>query len=177
MAENVIVGVYDSQAEAQAARARLIERGIPGERIRIAQRTHNSSEHAERRGDERDIDEPVPEDRGVSRFISRMFSGALMDDSDAEKYSQAMQGGRCVVAVQARDDHESKAAATILAGASTRTYALPNAPSGWREATAGDRPSIGDYVDRDPARPEGLIEDAAGLSADADRARQKSRVR
>ena len=176
MAGTVIVGVYDSQADAQAARARLIERGIPEERIQIAERTGDAPERADRRDDERDVDEPLPEDRGVSGFISRMFSGALMEDTDVEKYSHAMQSGRCVIAVQTRDDDESKAATTIFTGASIRTYSLPNAPSGWREAPAGARPSIGDYVDRDPARPEGLIEDAAGLSAAADRALRKPRA-
>ncbi|HSD00074.1 MAG TPA: hypothetical protein VLI21_14300, partial [Casimicrobiaceae bacterium] len=95
-----------------------------------------------------------------------MFSGALMDDTDVDANARSMQGGRFVIAVQTDDDDESNAAATIFKGASIRTYALPNAPSGWREARVGARPSIGDYVDRDPARPEGLIEDAAGLSAD-----------
>jgi hypothetical protein len=176
MAGTVIVGVYDSRTDAQAARARLIEHGIPEERIQIAQRTDDASERAQQRGEQRNVDEPLPEDRGVSGFISRMFSGALMEDTDIEKYSHAMRSGRCVVAVQTRDDDETNAATTIFTGASIRTYSLPNAPSGWREAPAGARPSIGDYVDRDPARPEGLMEDAAGLSADADRALRKPRA-
>jgi hypothetical protein len=58
-----------------------------------------------------------------------------------------------------------------------RNYSLPNAPTAWRRATAGDPPSIGDYTDHDPARSEGLIEDAAGLSADADRDRARARRR
>ncbi len=176
MAGTVVVGVYESQADAQAARARLVERGIPDERIRIAQRTDDASEHPQRRPEKRDIDEPVSEDRGISGFISRMFSGAHMDDTDVEADSRAMERGRFVIAVQTEDDDESKAATTIFTGASIRTYSLPNAPSGWRDARSGARPSIGDYADGDPARPEGLIEDAAGLSVDADRALRKPRT-
>ena len=177
MAGTVIVGVYESQEDARGARARLIERGIPDERIRIAQRTDDASEHAQRRPEERVGNAPLPEDRGLSGFIARMFSGALMDDTDVDADSRPIEGSHFVIAVQTKDDHESKAAATIFTGATIRTYSLPNAPSGWREARSGARPSIGDSMDRDPARPEGLIEDAAGLSADADRALRKPRTR
>jgi hypothetical protein len=104
-----------------------------------------------------------------------MFSGALMDDTHVDADSRSLQRSHFVIAVQTKDDDESNAATTIFTGASIRTYSLPNAPSGWREARGGARPSIGDYVDRDPARPQGLIEDAAGLSANADRALRKPR--
>jgi len=177
MAGTVIVGLYESLADAEAARARLVEGGIPDERIRIAQRTDEASEHAHRHPEERDSNARHPEDRGLSGFISRMFSGALMDDTDVDADSRSMQGGRFVIAVQTKDDDESKAATTIFTGSSIRTYSLPNAPSGWREARSGGaRPSIGHYTDTDPARPKGLIEDAAGLSANADRALRKRRT-
>jgi len=153
MAGSVIVGVYETRGDAEAARARLIERGIPGERINIEQQSAGS-DVAKRGNDERDVDEPLPEDRGISGFISRMFSGALMDDAEIEKYSQDVQAGRCVIVVQTADERESTSATTIFTGASVRTYSLPNAPTAWRESTAGDPPSIGDYVDRDPALPE-----------------------
>jgi len=177
MAGTVIVGVYQTRADAEAARVRLIERGIREERIHIEQQTSDSADDTKHAHDERDVDEPLPEDRGISGFISRMFSGALMDDAEIEKYAQDVQAGRCVIVVQTADERESAAATTTFTGASVRTYSLTNAQTAWRESTAGDPPSIGDYVDHDPARPEGLIEDAEGLSVDADRALRTPRSR
>jgi len=64
MAGTVIVGVYETRGDAEAARARLIERGIPGERIHIEQQT-NDSDVTKRASHQRDVDEPLPEDRGI----------------------------------------------------------------------------------------------------------------
>jgi hypothetical protein len=69
--------------------------------------------------------------------------------------------------VRAEAHTQSQAATTVLARSGPRIYSLPNAPSAWSEATAGDPASIGG-VDHDPARPEGLLEDAEGLSAQGD---------
>lgn len=49
-----------------------------------------------------------------------------------------------------------------------RIYPLPNSPTGWGEATQGEKSSIGDIMN-DPGRPEGLMRDAGGLGTDADR--------
>ena len=125
----------------------------------------------------RDAREKPAEDRGLTGFIARMFSGALPSEADVAEYENALDSGRFLLVVHVQDDDESNAATSLLTGPSVRNYSLPNAPTAWRRATAADRPSIGDYADHDPARPEGLIEDAAGLSAEADRDRARARRR
>ncbi|MEO9135872.1 MAG: hypothetical protein ABI316_04640 [Casimicrobiaceae bacterium] len=64
-------------------------------------------------------------------------------------------------------DAQAPIASTVLERSGPRNYSLPNAPTAWNEATAGDPASIGG-VDHDPARPEGLLQDVEGLSAQAD---------
>ncbi len=77
---------------------------------------------------------------------------------------------RCVLAVRTNGADETRLATSLLARATPRVYSLPNAPTAWKEATEGDPASIGG-VDRDPARPEGLLDDAEGLPAASDRMR------
>lgn len=64
----------------------------------------------------------------------------------------------------------------LLARAGPRVYSLPNAPTAWNEATAGDPASIAG-VERDPARPEGLLDDSESLPAASDRTRLASAPR
>lgn len=47
-----------------------------------------------------------------------------------------------------------------------RIYPLPNSPTGWGEATRGEKGAVGERMN-DPARPEGLVRDAKGLDTDA----------
>jgi len=167
MTEEIVVGMYDSRAEAEDARARLIEQGVREDRISI--------EEAEEppRGDRvarQEAAEPLPEDRGISGFIARMFSGALMDDANIRKYTEALHDGRCLLAVRTESVEKRQLASTILARGGPRIYALPNAPTGWNEASGNDPASIGG-IDADPARPEGLLTDAEGLPVRADAAR------
>ena len=151
MAREIVVGVYESRREAEAARAQLLAQGIGEHQIAIEERP--AAEESE--------------DHVPSGFIARMFSGALMDDESIATYTEALHGGRCLLVVRAEARTQSQAATTVLARSGPRIYSLPNAPSAWSEATAGDPASIGG-VDHDPARPEGLLEDAEGLSAQGD---------
>lgn len=172
MAAEIIVGMYQSRRDADAARARLIAEGIDERRITIEEgpAANQSAMPPGDRFASRAVDALPAADRGVPGFITRMASGALMDDADIEKYVDALRGGRCLLAVRTDTEAHARAAASILAPAGPRVYSLPNAPSAWNEATAGDPPTTSG-VDRDPARPEGLLDDAEGFPVEADRAR------
>jgi hypothetical protein len=172
MASELIVGVYETRRDAEEARTRLLEQGLRDEQITIDEGP-GADETTMPAGDRfatRAAGEPPPEDRGVAGFIRRMFSGALMDEANIEQYTQALRNGQSVIAVRTETDAESNVATSTLARAVPRVYALPNAPSGWGQATEGDRANIGG-IDEDPARPEGLLEDAEGLPVDTDRTR------
>jgi len=104
-----------------------------------------------------------------------MFSGALMDDGHAEHSRQERENGRCILTVRPESGAQRRATLAVLGRAGPGIYSLPDAPSAWNEASAGDPSSVGG-ADRDPGRPSGLIEDAEGLSSGADVARL-SRVR
>lgn len=168
MTGTLIVEVYESRSDAERARARLIERGVAADRIHIE---HHDAAVGNASGDSdmSDQNETRREDRSVSATIARMFSGVLLEDADVAQYKQAVDRGHSVLVVQTGDNEETDVTRSILTGASVRSYSLPNAPTAWREATQNDPPSIGDYRVGDPARPEGLLEDAEGFSVDADR--------
>jgi hypothetical protein len=166
MTGTLIVGVYESRSDAERARSHLIERGVAADRIHIE---HQDAAVGDASGGTKLNDGTPRDDRSVSGFIAKMFSGALLDDAEVAQYKQAVERGHAVLVVQTGDNDESDVTRSIVTGASVRSYSLPNAPTAWREATANDPPSIGDYRDRDPARPEGLLEDAEGFSVDADR--------
>ncbi|HLX26978.1 MAG TPA: hypothetical protein VKV24_00625 [Casimicrobiaceae bacterium] len=175
MANEIVVGVYESPEEADAARERLIEEGVPDRNIRIEQ------------GPPPDVPMPPqdraaleqvakPDEHGLSGFIGRMFSGALLDEGQIDEYADAFRNGRFVVVVHVDSDDRRRTASTILARGGPRIYSLPNAPTAWNEASAGDRASIGS-VDDDPARPEGLLRDVEGLPAQGDDTRLANRPR
>jgi hypothetical protein len=169
MADDIVVGMYDSIHDAEAARARLLAQGLREEQISI-EAGAAAGEAPMTPGDRfamHEVGEPLPEERGVSGFIARMFSGALMGDANVGKYTEALRNGRCLLAVRAESDAQRKVAAATVARGGPRIYSLPNAPTAWNEASANDPASIGG-VDRDPARPEGLLTDVEGLSAHAD---------
>jgi hypothetical protein len=172
MADEIVVGMYDSRRDADEARRRLIAEGVRADRISIedAAAAGDSPMPPQDRFAMREVGEPLPDERGVSGFIARMFSGALMDDANIEKYTEALRNGRCLVAVRVESDDKRQTAAAILQRGGPRVYSLPNAPSAWNEASANDPASIGG-VDDDPLRPEGLLSDAEGLPAQSDETR------
>lgn len=178
MADEIVVGMFDSRGEADEARQRLIAEGVRADRISIEEGP-GPGESALPPGDRfalREVGEPLPEDRGVAGFIGRMFSGVLMDDANIGKYTEGLRNGRCIVAVRVESAHKRSVASTILTRGGPRVYSLPNAPTAWNEASANDPASIGG-VDDDPARPEGLLTDAEGLPVQSDEARLASTTR
>ena len=165
----IIVGVYESRRDADPVRDRLVDNGVDASRIAIEQgpRSDQSPLPPADRFAMRAVEQP--DDRAAS-LVGPMFSGALLDDETVERYTHALRNGKCVLAVHTEGDDETRVAMTLLARGSPRVYSLPNAPTAWNEATAGDPASIGG-ADRDPARPEGLLDDAEGLPVASDLAR------
>lgn len=169
MPDEIIIGTYDSRDEAEAARARLLAEGVDADVIHV-ECSPGAGEVPMPPGDRfavREADASRHAERGLAGFIGRMFSGALLGDANLEKYAQALRCGRCLLAVRHASEHERKVAAAVLAPRGPEIYSLPNAPTAWNEATANDPASIGG-VDHDPARPQGLLTDVEGISADPD---------
>lgn len=176
MAGHIVVGTYASRREADEARARLVAEGVPEERISLEQGAAPGEVPTSPQDRVALHEVEAPEERGFAGVVSRMFSGALMEDAHVAEYGDALRDGRCVLAVRVDSDEKRRAASTILARGGPRIYALPNAPSGWNEARANDPASIGG-VDDDPGRPEGLLTDVEGLPAGADEASLAKRPR
>jgi len=180
MTDEIIIGTYESREEAEAARERLIRDGVTADAIHV-ECGRAVGEAPMPPGDRfamREVDRSRPEDRGLAGFIGRMFSGALMDDAKMAQYTEALRGGRCLLAVRYVSEHERKVAAAVLSPRGPQVHSLPNAPTGWNQASRNDPPSIGG-VDHDPARPTGLLTDVEGISAesDVDRLSQSGRAR
>lgn len=167
MADEIVAGIYESREDADAARIRLIEEGVPEERIRIEQRDTAGS--VPMSPQDRVALEEVKPERGFAGFLSRMFSGALLDD-DVARYADALHAGHSVLVVHVDSDERRRTASAILERGGPRVYPLPNAPTGWNESHANDPASIGG-VDDDPVRPNGLLTDVEGLPVDADEPR------
>ena len=168
MTDEIIIGTYESRQEAEAARERLLREGVAADVIHVecGAAAGGAPLAPGERFAMREVDRSRPEDRGLAGFIGRMFSGALMDDANIERYTEALRGGRCLVAVRHVSEHERKVAAAVLSPRGPQIYSLPNAPTAWNQASANDPPTIGG-VDHDPARPEGLLTDVEGISAES----------
>jgi hypothetical protein len=169
MADEIIIGTFDSRAEAEAARDRLLAEGVAADVIHV-ECGPSRGEAPMPPGDRfalHEVGEPPPDEHGFAEIVSRMFSGAIIDDANVEQYMISLRGGRCLLAMRSSSEHERRVAAGVLAPSRPQTYSLPNAPSAWNEASANDPASIGG-VDQDPARPQGLLSDAEGISAHAD---------
>jgi hypothetical protein len=169
MTDEIIIGTFASRAEAEAARDRLLAEGVAADVIHVecGPAPGEAPMPAGDRFAMREVGEPPPKLHGFAEVVSRMFSGALLDDTNVEKYVDSLRGGRCLLAVRYSSEHERRVAAGVLAPSGPQVHSLPNAPTAWNEASANDPPSIGG-VDHDPARPQGLLSDVEGISARAD---------
>ncbi|HEY3460952.1 MAG TPA: hypothetical protein VGL52_09000, partial [Casimicrobiaceae bacterium] len=117
MTAEIIIGTYDSREEAEAARERLVRDGVAADGIHV-ECGPEAGQVPLSPGDRfamREVDDSRPEERGLAGFIGRMFSGALMDDTKIEQYTEALRGGRCVLAVRYVSEHERRIAAAVLA--------------------------------------------------------------
>jgi hypothetical protein len=189
----LLVGMFDSSAHAQAAHASLLSHGFREGQIGV---DAGAEPHTE---------------RGLAGLVARMFSGFLQDDDPRGRaYAERIGRGGGIVAVHDLDAAETARARAILQGhgavgvdahaplgggaprrpvdpraprelaavatvGGPQAYVLPNAPTDWGRFTGRGRVSIGHA--RDPARPEGELTDAVGLDPEADRATLDRTVR
>ncbi len=186
----ILVGTYRSRRDADDARERLLERGFNNTQISVEGPGTDEASGAGANASVEAWNAPASEARGLAGVISRMFSGLLPDKADRERYERAVRTGGVLVAVHGLDEggverakpilerhgvvdehsHASDIGADVaMTGRGPRIYTLPNAPSGWNEASEGERVSSGPRGD--PGRPEGLTRGTDELGAAEDRNR------
>jgi len=122
----MIVGTYATRADAERVRDDLVGAGIAPARIRI---------HG---GDRGDVTQPLPEDRGVSGFIRRMFSGMTGDSESIRKYEAHAAGGGAVLIVEASAADDSARVRDAMASTATGAVGVhdaTNAPTATEGAT------------------------------------------
>ncbi|MDQ6620579.1 MAG: hypothetical protein M3Z31_12955 [Pseudomonadota bacterium] len=86
-----LVGTYASHDDAERVSGALVALGVAPNRIRLHSR------------DTAQATEPLPEDRGLSGFIGRMFSGVTGEIANIRKYEAHAEQGGAVLAVEVDD--------------------------------------------------------------------------
>jgi uncharacterized protein (TIGR02271 family) len=110
MAQTVI-GIFNSESEAQNAVSKLVNDGFNRDYIDISSNSDSYSdslEYKDRDYDGRDRNESFGDK--VSRFFSNLFDG---DDDNVKRYTEVAKNG-CVVTVHAQTNDEAERAVDIL---------------------------------------------------------------
>ncbi len=109
---NLIVCLFNSRRDAEAARDCLLRQGFEDARIRVEGAGHTTVStadgHATVAASARNVDP------GLIGVIERMFSGLLLDNDEVAHYAHAVSNGRYVVALHVADDSAAARAASIL---------------------------------------------------------------
>lgn len=180
----MVVQVFELRRDAEKARERLVLEGFDRACIHVDSEAGSEAAPVEEPRRSREPFWAHTEKHGLSGVIERMFSGLLNDDDDYVRYTQALRTGKSVVAIHVPDHPSARRAAWIMdevrrdssmsvseeARSSTgvpfspQIYPLPNAPTGWNQATEGEQSTIA--ILGDPLWPEGFARDAHGLGSD-----------
>lgn len=191
----MVVSVFDSRPAAEAARERLLARGFEDMQIRVeggenerAGEGKGAEERDAGRAEDRGLSGVIERmfsglllDDDAAQYARAARGGktvvAVRAADEAAAKAAAILGasageiGRPMVSDDAPppagEDRGTRGRPGVEPAATlsrTRVYPLPNAPTGWGEATQGEKSAIDPLTD--PARPDGLIEDAQGLGAD-----------
>lgn len=188
----ILIGSYESPDDAERARRELIAAGVPESRIALhgghADNGNPSEPLPEDRGIAGFIGRMFSGFTGDAENIRKYedvvgrggatLAVADIRHEDVDRLRAIMAGGGNV------DVHENRGKAAPARrgyasegrdvepgpGLGPEGNALPNAPTGWRSSRAGSPSGIGELA-HDPARPEGLTNDAAGLDSASDRDR------
>ncbi|GAB3544376.1 DUF2382 domain-containing protein [Spirosoma fluminis] len=150
MAQQTVIGVFDSAAEAQRAVDQLVSSGFSRDSIDLsAQTTSDYSDSSTQ------VDRDDDHNSGIGGFFSSLFGGD--DDDNTRKYTSVAERGS-VVTVHAQSEDEAERAADLLDeygavdideranqyGTSSYNTTLSDATAGY---TTGSVADTTDYVD------------------------------
>lgn len=155
-----LISVFDDRSGARRAIDRLVEAGFAREDVHLQE---SGEDHAP------DAKEVEAHDRGVLDSLGHFFVSLFGDDRGEKAvgtYGGAVSGGKSLVLVDARDDHEAESAAVILheAGASEvddHGFGGSSTHPGVR-LYERDTPSLRDLAAQRSVRTESLMADRGG---------------
>lgn len=199
--KKMIVCAFNSRLDAYAARESLIRSGFEDVSIRVAGGGTMEATVADRSAKERAIEQQGGrsvielmfsgmffDSDEVTRYSHAVDNGKYVvalhvaDDAAADRVVSILKNlGEKKSQPIVSDDNESRTETSSIGGSKSenifepRIYPLPNSPTGWGDATLGERSSIGDVMNN-PGRPEGLLRDAGGLGSDADRSMMRQKA-
>ena len=100
MTTRTITAIYDSESDARAARAQLVNKGLDDDDVRIVSQNLTSSTAS---GD------PITEDKGVWESIKDFFVG----DDDRPTYSEGLRRGGYLLTAHVEDEQSDEAIALL----------------------------------------------------------------
>src|SRR4051812_28534651 len=118
--ERTLVGVFESNREAEAVKQELLQMGLPQGQVQV---------HAGGEGNE---------DASTGRkpgFFERLFGGTDARTEHASQYFEAVQQGHCVVVVNAVSDERVDEAARIMSAHGA--IDVDERAASWRQGTSG----------------------------------------
>jgi len=132
--ERTLVGVFDSNQEAQAVKQELLQLGLPESQVHVRADANDNA------GSLTGVGEQTGNDAGTARkqgFFERLFGGLDADDDHISQYSEAMQRGHCVVVVDSVSDDRVDQAAQIMS--QHGAFDIDERAASWRSggATSG----------------------------------------
>jgi uncharacterized protein (TIGR02271 family) len=140
MTTRTITAVYDSEPEAQEAKAQLLSHGLDDDDVRIVSHQLSSTQVASDAG----------EDKGIWESIKDFFVG----DDDRPLYSEQLRRGGCLLTARVTDERSDEAIAVLE---STKAIDLDQRTEQWRSEgwSAADEGYIGEDTRSETAtRPE-----------------------
>jgi hypothetical protein len=184
--QNVLVGVFDSDDQARRAHAKLLEQGFAQGEVGLDTPSSRGGERGFAGVVARMFSGFLMDDDPRGRAYAERLSGGggivvlhgVAEHDEARASSILREHGAQVdrhaplhagepTGRSASGSDAALEAATASIG--PRAYVLPNAPTDWGRFTGRSPASIGQAPD--PARPQGELDDAAGLDSAADRTR------
>jgi len=156
--ERTLVGVFDSNQEAQAVKQELVQFGIQESQVHVRADENGAT------GSLTGVGETTSSDTTTSRkpgFFERLFGGLDADEDHVSQYSEAMNRGHCVVVVDSVSDDRVDDAAQIM----TRHGAIDidERASSWRSGSSGS------MAGTNPSGASALLSGAANTDRSMDR--------
>lgn len=109
---SVIVGVFDSDAEAKAARMDLLQQGFAAEDVHLSDEPHDTRSREER------VQDAVARSESVSGAVGGLLRSLFVDmggpSPDERLYAEAARRGHVVLVVEAADAEHERLATEAL---------------------------------------------------------------